>query len=93
MKTNYVDNDHLENILHIYNTSQDQKEKDAIYQELFIVFNNMSKQIAFIVMKKTKFFLDKYVLEDLVSVGTIKAMGCLDKFDKTHQTNGNDQKK
>jgi len=75
----YIKNADLERCLIEY---RENGEK-VTYDEICSMFFLMAKKLVYYVMRKRKYQYDKFMIDDLVSAGTCKAIKEINKFDKT----------
>ena len=75
----YIKNADLERCLIEYGLNS----KKIIYDEVCLMFFMMAKKLVYYVLKKRKYIYDKFVIDDLISAGTCKAIKEMHKFDKT----------
>ena len=75
----YIKNADLEENLINYSSSGEKHVYDTLCEMFFL----MSKKLVYYVMKKRKYRYDKFLIDDLVSAGTHKAIREMGKFDKT----------
>ena len=84
----YIDNDELERYLAEYYATGDK----VIYEKLCTMFFEIAQRISVYVARKKKFSIQKYVLDDIIQAGTLKAIKEIYKFSHKRKAKDGDGK-